>query len=287
MSRPSRSSTKSQCIAYFDILASAIDTEDHAKQEESEHEEEFEEIAREDDKDGEDDYKPVTPGKRKATDSALDTIMKSAKQQKTTPKKTPTKPRAKKRGPVHIAEPMIEALKKTLKRKTVNEKEIKLPESSVKAIVEFIDILRDGCEEAGLLEKLFSVKDGEEAAKVELTEGEAAYKASDIADKIRTAIRKQMKWVPGCKYGTAKFSTEGCCLDGPQVFYSLFKVDPSELGKKKSTFTFDYTREEFADVFGEDIRTSARFDYMVIKTASAKWNLKTGEWKVWGRYGKS
>lgn len=137
--------------------------------------------------------KPRGPAKRKATDSAVDkTPSKTQKTTDTPKKRTPAKPRTKKRAPVHIAEPMLDSIKKTLARKTVNEKEIKLPESSVKAIVEYIDILRDGCEEAGLIEKLFN-QNGDAGQKLELTDAEAEIKARALRYKIVADLRKQMK----------------------------------------------------------------------------------------------
>ncbi|CDO73361.1 hypothetical protein BN946_scf185008.g124 [Trametes cinnabarina] len=104
--------------------------------------------------------------------------------------------------------------------------------------------------------------------------------AEKIARAAQSGIKKQMKWRPSCKDGSARWTYDGICPD-PEVFGVLMGLDgPPKFKMKK------FSVEEFEDLIGP-CQASARYDNMYItgKDVNVRWS-DTGEFKFSGTYGR-
>ncbi|OSD07938.1 hypothetical protein PYCCODRAFT_1463207 [Trametes coccinea BRFM310] len=104
--------------------------------------------------------------------------------------------------------------------------------------------------------------------------------AAKIARAAQSGIKKQMKWKPTCKNGSARWVYDGICSD-PAVFGVLMGLDgPPKFKMKKISV------EEFEDLIGP-CEVSARYDTMYItgKDVNIRWS-DTGEFKFSGTYGR-
>lgn len=64
-----------------------------------------------------------------------------------------------------------------------------------------------------------------------LTKEQVREKADKLADVARREIKKQMKWVPSCKRGTAKWSYTAS-VPNESVLYRIFRLTADPKGKK-------------------------------------------------------
>lgn len=96
------------------------------------------------------------------------------------------------------------------------------------------------------------------------------------------ACTNPTQWKPTCKNGTAKFSYSGV-ITSAAVFKRLFNLPADH---KKKLFQMDHGA--FAEVAGDRIRTSVRYDYLELtgNGVSVRWKEDEGTFSVGGTYGK-
>ncbi|RPA84146.1 hypothetical protein BJ508DRAFT_303975 [Ascobolus immersus RN42] len=270
-------------------MASNFDDQDG--DDEGDEEVEFDEETDEDEDDEEGPYTPKstaksTPksstNKRKVADDAASTPSKKPRVQK-----SPAKP--KKAALVHKAEPILTKLQKGVEKGFKNG-ETTLAQKDVKAILNYVSILRKGHDDAGTTHVLFpepylppkKVK----VVPVPLTEAEIESSASDLAEELICALSKKMKWTNKCRFGAAKVFADAYCDDGPEVFLKLLKLDESYI-KKTGCHEFEYTETEFEERFEDLPQGSARYSTLTMREPiHVKWWPKTGHIKVHGYFGK-
>ncbi|RPA84147.1 hypothetical protein BJ508DRAFT_323792 [Ascobolus immersus RN42] len=227
---------------------------------------------------------PKSAPKRKTPAKAATTPSKKAKVSKTKPKPAAPPP------PVHKAEPMLEILQRALE-KGVKNGEVTLDQNKLACILQYVGVLRRGCDEVGITNKIFGIPEptgeGEAVGRAVavLSEGQVLQKARALAGEIVYDMSKKMKWTGSCRTGNARVNTEGLSLDGPEVFLKLLQLDEGAL--KKACNSFEYTSEEFEERFGDTPSGEVRYASLwMTGLIKVRWWPKTGQYKVWGTYGK-
>ncbi|ODN99231.1 hypothetical protein I350_07390 [Cryptococcus amylolentus CBS 6273] len=109
----------------------------------------------------------------------------------------------------------------------------------------------------------------------------AAERTRDICS---AGIRKQMKWQPSCKKGSAKWAYEGSVAH-PDVFYTAFALEKPE-GKKKAWKLKTLTVSELENFTGP-IEASIRYGSLQLTggTVRVNWNADDLTYKLAGSYG--
>ncbi|KAH9906234.1 hypothetical protein F4778DRAFT_637520 [Xylariomycetidae sp. FL2044] len=108
--------------------------------------------------------------------------------------------------------------------------------------------------------------------------------AAALGNRLYCQIKKQMKWVPSCRRGTARWSYTTGVAD-PAVFFKLFRLSPTDAkGKKWKQKRVLVT--DFEDCVGE-IHASIRYGSLKITGThvTVKWDEEDSVVTVSGRYG--
>ncbi|KAI4841821.1 hypothetical protein E4T44_07666 [Aureobasidium sp. EXF-8845] len=113
------------------------------------------------------------------------------------------------------------------------------------------------------------------------TEDKIAERARKTRDVCSTEIRKQMKWQPSCKKGSAKWSFTGI-VPHEDVFYKLFRLEkPKKPWKQKAIDMSDFNQAIGA------ITSTIRYGSLSITGESVKvhWDQDEKTFKLAGTYG--
>lgn len=91
---------------------------------------------------------------------------------------------------------MLSILQKALDKGFKND-EVKLDSNKLESILEYVRILRSGCDEAGITNKLFNIPDapveGEAGGIRGLSKNQIRIKAKELADEIVGDMQSKMK----------------------------------------------------------------------------------------------
>ena len=108
-----------------------------------------------------------------------------------------------------------------------------------------------------------------------------AIKAEKLRKMAAQQIKRQMKWKPSCKYGTARWSWTALC-DEPT--FRAFRG----LGEGQKTKGGKIPTDDFEELLGTDLCTSIRYGYLYLKGENVNITYKKadgGELKITGGYG--